>query len=368
MGSDATSESIITLPKGGGALQGIGEKFSPDLFTGTGNFTVPIALPPGRNGFQPQINLVYSTGSGGGFFGSGWALSIPGINRKTSKGVPRYQDDKDVFILSGAEDLVPFGTADGGQLYHPRTEGLFAKIVHVESGTTDHWEVRTKDGLTSYYGTRQTRGADPAVIAKPVAMNSSMPQLFGWKLSRTTDPFENLIDYKYGLDSGSDGPHTWKQPLLKQIRYGDYIDPAGQLDYLITVSFEYENRPDSFSDYRAGFEIRTTKRCTAIEISTHPKLETRPGPFRVRRYEFAYTNDGLNNASLLTQIQVFGFDETQVRRCGNCLPLRSGTRRSNRPNGSSKLWAAGSCRRSILATRITRWWIFLEAHFRACWR
>ena len=45
---------IISTPQGGGALHGIGETFSPHLHTGTGNFTVPIALPSGRNGFQPQ--------------------------------------------------------------------------------------------------------------------------------------------------------------------------------------------------------------------------------------------------------------------------------------------------------------------------
>jgi hypothetical protein len=44
-----TSEQVISLPTGGDALSGIGETFSPDLFTGAGNFTVPIALPPGRN-------------------------------------------------------------------------------------------------------------------------------------------------------------------------------------------------------------------------------------------------------------------------------------------------------------------------------
>ncbi|HEU0048029.1 MAG TPA: SpvB/TcaC N-terminal domain-containing protein, partial [Nitrososphaera sp.] len=65
----SASGQIISLPKGGGALHGIGEKFSPDLHTGTGNFTVPIALPSGRNGFQPQLNLVYSTGNGNGPFG-----------------------------------------------------------------------------------------------------------------------------------------------------------------------------------------------------------------------------------------------------------------------------------------------------------
>jgi hypothetical protein len=31
----------ISIPQGGGALQGIGETFSPDLHTGTGNFSLP---------------------------------------------------------------------------------------------------------------------------------------------------------------------------------------------------------------------------------------------------------------------------------------------------------------------------------------
>src|SRR6266581_5048003 len=101
MSNAGGSAQVISLPKGGGALKGIGEKFSPDLHTGTGNFTVPLALPGGRNGFQPQLSLVYSTGNGNGPFGHGWNLTIPGISRKTSKGIPVYDDSKDVFILSG---------------------------------------------------------------------------------------------------------------------------------------------------------------------------------------------------------------------------------------------------------------------------
>src|SRR5215204_6375023 len=86
------SSQVISLPEGGGALKGIGETFSPDLFTGTGNFTVPLALPAGRNAFQPKLALVYSTGAGKGPFGLGWDLGVPGISRKTSRGVPRYRD------------------------------------------------------------------------------------------------------------------------------------------------------------------------------------------------------------------------------------------------------------------------------------
>ena len=121
-GKGAGANQAISLPKGGGAIQGIGETFSPDLHTGTGNFSVPIALPQGRNGFQPQLSLAYSTGNGNGPFGLGWALSVPGVTRKTSKGVPRYDDARDTFVLSGAEDLVPVPGAPAGAAAVPAAD------------------------------------------------------------------------------------------------------------------------------------------------------------------------------------------------------------------------------------------------------
>lgn len=93
----------ISLPKGGGAIRGMGEKFAANPVTGTGSMTVPIATSPGRSGFGPQLSLSYDSGAGNGSFGFGWSLSLPSITRKTDKGLPRYQDavDSDVFILSG---------------------------------------------------------------------------------------------------------------------------------------------------------------------------------------------------------------------------------------------------------------------------
>src|SRR5918999_3238666 len=107
----------ISLPKGGGAIRGIGEKFAANPVTGTGSMTVPIATSPGRSGFGPQLSLSYDSGAGNGPFGFGWNLSLPAITRKTDKGLPRYRDAEgsDVFVLSGAEDLVPVLVQDGGQ-------------------------------------------------------------------------------------------------------------------------------------------------------------------------------------------------------------------------------------------------------------
>jgi hypothetical protein len=103
------SAPSISLPKGGGAIRGIGEKFAANPVTGTGSMTVPIATSPGRSGLGPQLSLPYDSGAGNGPFGFGWSLSLPSITRKTDKGLAKYQDsvESDVFILSGAEDLVP---------------------------------------------------------------------------------------------------------------------------------------------------------------------------------------------------------------------------------------------------------------------
>src|SRR5688572_6498770 len=110
-GADAsfTQPLSISLPKGGGAIRGIGEKFAANPVTGTGSITVPIATSPCRSGFGPQLSLSYDSGAGNGPFGFGWRLQLPSITRKTDKGLPKYEDgdDSDVFILSGAEDLVP---------------------------------------------------------------------------------------------------------------------------------------------------------------------------------------------------------------------------------------------------------------------
>jgi hypothetical protein len=189
---------LIAVPHCGGAQKGLGEKFSPDLLTGTSNFFVPIAPQPGRNGLQPQLSLSFSTGSGNGPFGQGWSLGVPGVSRLISKGIPHYREsadaDSDVFVLSGAEDLVevkrvhPTGTSTVAT-YRLRTEGLFA-LIERHTGTSDHGEVRTKDELISTYETPGPLPGDlvqdhRAVVADP----QNRHKVFAWRQTETRVPF-----------------------------------------------------------------------------------------------------------------------------------------------------------------------------------
>src|SRR5438876_588687 len=196
--SSAPAFPSISLPKGGGAIRGMGEKFAANPVTGTGSMSVPIATSPGRSGFGPQLSLSYDSGAGNGPFGFGWNLSIPSITRKTDKGLPRYRDaeESDVFILSGAEDLVPVfkqdargdwvRDADGGlavyeddrviggvtyrvRRYRPRIEGLFARIERWTKVATGeiHWRSISRDNITTLYGKdNESRIFDPSELDK----------------------------------------------------------------------------------------------------------------------------------------------------------------------------------------------------------
>jgi RHS repeat-associated protein len=310
MSNKSGIDGVISLPKGGGALQGLGESFAPDLFTGTGNFSVPITVPAGRHGMQPQLALSYSTGGGSGPFGLGWHLGVPGVSRKTSRGIPTYgsalrRDRTDTFTLSGAEDLIPVARTAAATEYRPRTEGMFAKVIHHHDGNDDYWEVRTQDGLVSFHGTPGRANDDPTVTADPARRGDR----FAWNISETRDAFGNHVVYEYERDLQEDGARHWDQLYLSRIRYLDFADGGGQTRYLASVEFHYEDRPDPFSSYRAGFEIRTRRRCSRIEIRMHAGQDQ-----LVRTYHLVYLDQRpelaaalpANGTSLLSQIRVTG--------------------------------------------------------------
>jgi len=319
----------VSLPKGGGAIKGMGEKFAANPVTGTGSMNVPIATSPGRSGFSPQLSLAYDSGAGNGMFGLGWSLSLPSITRKTDKGLPRYWDfeESDVFILSGAEDLVPVLKSDGTidetlrdgyriRKYRPRIEGLFARIerwTKLDSGET-HWRSISKDNITTLYGkTAESRIADP----------SESTHIFSWLICESYDGKGNAIRYEYKVEN-SDGitvqVHERNRTqesrsanrYLKRIKYGNRTprqsneDLSLRKDWLFEVVFDYgEHHPtnpkpndlgvwtvrnDPFSSYRAGFEVRTYRLCQRVLMFHHFPDEAEVGQdCLVRSTDFTYS-------------------------------------------------------------------------------
>jgi hypothetical protein len=120
----------LSLPKGGGAIRGIDEKFTVNPVTGTGGTSIPIHISPGRQGFGPQLAVTYNSGQGNSPFGLGWDLAPPSITRKTDRGLPKYNDA----VESGGDwsryhtDQSYDGVDYRVYRYRPRTEGAFVRI------------------------------------------------------------------------------------------------------------------------------------------------------------------------------------------------------------------------------------------------
>ncbi|MCB0039619.1 MAG: VCBS repeat-containing protein, partial [Caldilinea sp.] len=349
----------VQLPKGGGAIRGMGEKFAANPVTGTGSMSVPIATSPGRSGFGPQLSLSYDSGAGNGPFGFGWNLSLPSIARKTDKGLPRYLDggeiqpDSDVFILSGAEDLVPMlvqkdskwvreevaPQALNGKTYRigryrPRIEGLFARIerwTNQADPADVFWRSISKDNVTTWYGkTAESRIIDPA----------DQTRIFSWLICQSYDDKGNAIVYEYAPedDRGVDRSQANERNrvrtancYLKRIKYGnrspnrdiatwqptdptqlpgdtwmfeavfDYDEQhifnettnAGQQIFVeasAATSQDWTRRLDPFSSYRAGFEVRTYRLCQRVLMFHHFPGEADVGQdCLVRSTDFSYS-------------------------------------------------------------------------------
>src|SRR5712692_1728945 len=341
----STSVPSLSLPKGGGAIKGIGEKFSANPVTGTGSLNVPIFTTPARSDFYPKLSLSYDSGAGAGPFGIGWNLSVPSITRKTDKGLPRYQDanDSDIYILSEAEDLVPAFTMQGNtwvqdkldkaeqgvtytiRRYRPRVEGLFARIERWENKATGemHWQSVSKDNITSLYGTdANSRIADP----------NDNSRVFKWLLAESYDDKGNVILYEYKQENQDNVDPSLPQEknrsanttgyanrYLKNIKYGNSI-PYQQDGWLFQAVFDYGEhdsnsptpdevnkwtcRPDAFSRFRAGFEVRTYRLCQRV-LMFHLFPELGITPCLVRSTDLSYNENPIT--SYLTSITQTGY-------------------------------------------------------------
>lgn len=318
---------VVSLPKGGGAIQGIGEAFAVNPANGTCSFSIPLPAPAGRGGFGPALSLAYDSGSGNGPFGLGWSVAVPAVSRRTDRGVPRYRDgvpgQEDTFLLAGAEDLVPTlaQTAAGWnpdertevegadtwrvRRYRPRTESSHDRIerwTHAATGDA-HWRVLSRENTWSVFGaSADARIADPADPSR----------VFSWLLEETRDDRGNVVRYTYRAEDGAGvdaaRPHEHNRPAagaqryLKGVEYGNTV-PGEAADFVFRVVLDYGDhgadapapepdrpwtaRPDAFSAHRAGFEVRTRRLCRRVLVF-HDFHELGPAPRLVRSVDLRY--------------------------------------------------------------------------------
>ncbi|MHC8331196.1 SpvB/TcaC N-terminal domain-containing protein [Pseudomonas sp. LB3P25] len=321
-----------TLPKGGGAIQGIGHGLGAVGSSGTATCEIPLPVSPGR-GYAPALALRYSSAQGNGMFGLGWTLSLTTVARRTHLGVPAYTDD-DLFVGPSGAVWLPERDKTTGAIqsthktcgvgeqqvqhdvvrYRPRIEADFDLIEHWSSATDKpgFWLIHTADGSQHVYGkTPSARRADPDA---PVRVAE-------WLLEESMNAHGEHIVYEYATDKEPNtGPADYRaQRYPSRVRYGNFkadsqlylckIDGLKDQQWHFELRFDYDEvnatpdktpdyrttpawsvRGDPFSEFAYGFELGTRYLCRQVLMFHYFPNETSMGkePVLVRRVLLQY--------------------------------------------------------------------------------
>ncbi len=253
--------------------------------SGTARYSVPIDVPPGVAGMEPDLSLVYGSGGGNGLLGVGWSLGGLSVIHRCAQTLAQDNvnggvnlDAEDRFCLDGQRLIAISGTygADGTE-YRSEIDG-FARITSFGSAGAgpESFTVETKSRRILEYG---------------VTADSRVEQEGGatvrfWALNRVFDPLGNIMDLVYD-------ENTTDQTFKFQ-----RIDYAGNSVATTTpqskVEFVYEARPDHRNAYLAGSVLNTTERLQRIETWTDGA--------KVREYRLAYHDDTVTSLSRLASV------------------------------------------------------------------
>jgi RHS repeat-associated protein len=320
----------------GAGRRSLSERFNVKVNAQTGGATctIPIETSKGRVGAGPELRLEYGSGTAtaNSVFGMGWRLAgVDSITRKTLT-VPTYDDDRDTFVHSSLGDLVPaersVKTVDGYQVreYCARFETQTTRVEYwtESSGQDTFWRTISSTNVVTIYG----RGDNDQVFH----LSDGLKKVFSWLASEEYDGRGNHVGYVYKAENSA-GIHYDRdvfekahppspQRYLKSILYGNttpsrsidnWSDVTRPSEWLFEIIFDYgdhgderptaqeehawELRPDPFSNYNSGFEIRTYRRCHRVLMFHHFPSELGRQDCLVSSTCFGYETDERSGAS-----------------------------------------------------------------------
>jgi len=292
------TDAPSTTASGSNALVGA----TPGVFAvnqGIAAYTIPIEVPPGTNGMQPDLAISYNSSTGNGMLGMGFSLQgLSTITRApstleidgTTRGVT--YTDTDHFALDGKR-LIKL--VYNKQFQHKHINEYAYRTAHnswiniipqptTSEGAPKYFIVKHPDGTVMEYG----KTPDSRIEAVMASGSSPAPTRV-WALNKVTDGNGNYMTITYTKD-GNTGEYF---PL--SIDYTGNDKPSTVLKTQRQVRFTMEERSDRLMNYQAGAILKSTKRLKSIQ--------TRLRGILVKEYNFTYRRSVSTNRSVLIKVK-----------------------------------------------------------------
>lgn len=231
--------------------------------SGAATYSVPIATAAGTAGVVPQVSLNYSSSAGNGIAGRGWSIGgLTAISRcrqtldQDQTTTPITWTNEDRFCLDGQRLIVSQGEVYGAANSTYRTEiesGASVTAIGSINGEPDYFEIKRKDGSTSFYG-RSPEDSSGNTSGK---LGNGAGSTLTWSIRHFKDNVGNPIWFEYDTTGGAQ--------RISEIKYAygsNLSDPIS--GFGAHVQFGYESRGDWISGYVAGYQFQNDKRLKTI--------------------------------------------------------------------------------------------------------
>jgi hypothetical protein len=288
---------------------------------GAATISIPIQVPRGIGGMEPQLSLNYASGAGNGVLGVGWSLQGPSAITRCPQtmaidGVRGNVNftSSDRFCLDGQRLLMidpsnpnsptpPIQTNYGSNGVEYRTErdsfsriksfGQYSNFANTPLG----FKVETKSGLIMEFGDTSGTVSSSQVLTKFSTLPATRENTINrWMLRRISDRHGSFVEFVYcqgmlnTLSSTCLSPFSGSAP----IHFIRYTNRGDALNGTFAVMFQYTSRPDVVETFAAGSSTQQTQRMTAIQTFINFSSPGAPGTL-VRSYDIQY--EPLDNGS-----------------------------------------------------------------------
>ncbi|MBN8886231.1 MAG: IPT/TIG domain-containing protein, partial [Rudaea sp.] len=286
---------------------------------GAAQYHVPIVVPPGRAGMQPDLALVYNSRSGNGVVGMGWTISglssihrCPRTPEQDGQTLGVTYADTDRLCLDG-QRLVKVaktkndGTADtknyGTQGTEYRTEvDSYARITQIGGDISGSdvacFRVEQKNGRILHYG-GVTNGSSCSIssTASSRVKPTGAPAALSWLVEKIEDRVGNNQIYTY--TNKGDG-----EVLLSNVAYTGYNATVGDR----SVSFVYQPRTNAVSASNGSAvptDISSSYLAGGLTMQTQAlqSITTKVGTATVRTYTPTYAVSSYSQRLMMVSLK-----------------------------------------------------------------
>lgn len=290
--------------------------------SGAASYSIPLVVPPGTAGLQPNLSLNYSGQGPNGRVGLGW--SIGGFSSIHRCGKTIAQDRENDRISFATTDrlcldgqrlvLVNLDVTDAnywaeGAEYRTEIDS-FSRITALGALGARSFKVESKDGRISSYGKGSAYvGAYIGPMNSGVEAVTPVPKVGAqsWAIDEITDRAKNYVRFSYEQDTTT-GEH---RPTF--IRYGAVGLPAHA-----AVQFEHQARDDAWKRYidETRNDLRTRTWRINTFVGTNLDGDVAAAGTIVREYTLAYEKSPTSGRSLLHSVKACANNpQTSLMEC-----------------------------------------------------